>query len=61
MAASIYTKSIGFQHEKQCITMQNMAFRKPKDGLLQDRTRLNGRQFNTSKVKIEGQKFTERT
>lgn len=44
----IYTKSIGFKHEKQCITMQNMAFRKPKDGLLQDWTRLNGRQFHTS-------------
>lgn len=48
MAASIYTKSTGFKHEKQCITMQNMAFRKPKDGLLQDRTRLNGRLFHTS-------------
>lgn len=40
MATSIYTKSTGFKHEKQCITMQNMAFRKPKDTLLQDRTRL---------------------
>lgn len=45
----VYTqKSTGFKHEKQCITMQKMAFRKPKDGLLQDRTRLNGRQFHTS-------------